>query len=55
MIDKLGFGKKVYIDRPSDILTSYQTYTQADLKYLRVLGYVDRIPTILDYIEERVL
>ena len=55
MIDKLGFGEKVYIDRPSDILNSYQTYTQADLKYLRVLGYSDRIPTILDYIEERVL
>ena len=55
MIDKLGFGEKVYIDRPSDILNSYQTYTQADLKYLRTLGYDNRIPTILDYIEERAL
>ena len=55
MIDKLGFGEKVYIDRPSDILNSYQTYTEADLRYLRTLGYDNKIPTILDYIEERVL
>ena len=55
MIDKLGFGEKVYIDRPSDILNSYQTYTEADLKYLRTLGYDNKIPTILDYIKERVL
>ena len=55
MIEKLGFGEKVYIDRPSDILNSYQTYTEADLKYLRTLGYDNKIPTILDYIEERTL
>ena len=55
MIDKLGFGEKVYIDRPSDILNSYQTYTEADLRYLRTLGYDNKSPTNLDYIEERVL
>lgn len=54
MIDSLGFGEKVYVERPVDILKSYQTYTHASLDYLRGLGYTHNIPSILDYIEDRI-
>ena len=53
MIEKLGYGQKVYIDPPFDILDSYQAYTQANITLLRNLGYTDKIPDILSHIEEK--
>jgi ADP-L-glycero-D-manno-heptose 6-epimerase len=52
MISKFGFGKKVYIKKPFDLSNSYQTYTEADMSYLRNLGYEADIPDILHYIGE---
>lgn len=50
MIDSLGYGYKVYIDRPSNLLDAYQTYTKANIALLRTLGYKNKIPNILNYI-----
>jgi ADP-L-glycero-D-manno-heptose 6-epimerase len=52
MINKFGFGEKTYIKKPSDILSSYQNYTEADITLLRHLGYNNEIPSVLDYIKK---
>ncbi len=41
LITATGSGRVEYIDMPADIESSYQNYTQADLKALRAAGYTD--------------
>lgn len=51
LINRLGFGNIKYIDRPKNLSSSYQTYTRADLTFLRSLGYQNEIPSIIHYIK----
>lgn len=51
-INTLGYGKKVYIDKPTNLTNNYQTYTCANIEKLRNAGYSLNIPSILEYIKK---
>jgi ADP-L-glycero-D-manno-heptose 6-epimerase len=51
MIERFGYGKKVYIDRPKNLTSNYQEYTLANITKLRMFGYNEKIPSVLDYIK----
>lgn len=50
MISKNGYGKKIYIDKPSNLTNNYQTYTCADMNKMINIGYNKYIPSILEQI-----
>ena len=52
MIESAGCGNKIYIDKPKNLTTNYQNYTQAHIHKLKTAGYDKKIPSILDYIEK---
>jgi ADP-L-glycero-D-manno-heptose 6-epimerase len=51
MIEKFGFGTKIFVDRPSNITTNYQEYTCANITKLKQYGYAKNIPSIIEYIK----
>jgi ADP-L-glycero-D-manno-heptose 6-epimerase len=50
LIEKRGFGKKEYIEKPKTLTNNYQQYTCANINKLRSAGYHHNIPSILEYI-----
>lgn len=52
IIEKMCFGKKVYINRPDDLSLSYQEFTKARIDLLRNLGYKEEIPSIIERIDQ---
>lgn len=50
LIEKRGFGKKEYIEKPKTLTDNYQQYTCANINKLRSVGYHNNIPSILEYI-----
>jgi ADP-L-glycero-D-manno-heptose 6-epimerase len=50
LIEKRGFGKKEYIEKPKTLTNNYQQYTCANINKLRNAGYHNNIPPILEYI-----
>lgn len=50
MINRIGYGDKVYIARPDNLTSNYQTFTQANIDKLRLFGYREEIPSIMEYI-----
>ena len=52
MIKKIGYGEKIYIQPYDNITNNYQLYTNADLTKLRNAGYLNQIPSILEWIEK---
>ena len=52
IIEKMQFGKKVYIPRPDDLSLSYQEFTKAKIDLLKNLGYTKEIPSIIERIDQ---
>jgi len=51
LINKIGYGKKTYINKPNNITNNYQEYTCANIEKLRNYGYKENIPSIIEYIK----
>jgi ADP-L-glycero-D-manno-heptose 6-epimerase len=51
LINKIGYGKKIYIDKPNNLTNNYQEYTCANIEKLRKYGYKQNIPSIIEYIK----
>jgi ADP-L-glycero-D-manno-heptose 6-epimerase len=54
LIKKYTDTSIVYIDKPTNITTAYQYYTHANINKLRLLGYNQKIPSIIEKIQEYV-